>query len=302
MNSRLNPPFDDDMSFYDEVRRNSSTPRLVRQHLDAAEPRVRVSVTNYTNDLLGYVAPRPAALSEDEKSTLKDLYTKDRSAATSTLRPAVLARGLAKDPSCPYCNIGWARQIDHFLPKSVFPEYAVAGRNLLPACADCNWLKANATIAANGSRYIHPYLDSHQLSAYLRTTVRWSGRTAVVTYSLRHTSDLSPVQFDGITRQFYELCLLQRFADCAAAEIIDQDWGSWVGNRAKFTALGFLAKKKHGRLKQQYGENHWKTALYSGIWRSTKRNTAARTQSTISSPPKCEMYFASGLPPAASLE
>lgn len=63
---------------------------------------------------------------------------------------------------CPYCNLAYTfnretktmGQLDHFYPKSEFPEFALCYYNLIPSCSTCNRIKGkNADIS------ISPYED-----------------------------------------------------------------------------------------------------------------------------------------------
>lgn len=43
---------------------------------------------------------------------------------------------------CPYCNINSSNDtIEHILPKSIYPEYSIFSKNLIPCCSKCNNLK-----------------------------------------------------------------------------------------------------------------------------------------------------------------
>jgi hypothetical protein len=66
----------------------------------------------------------------------------------------------AKD-QCPFCGgIGSPRNLDHFLPKTHFPQFSILPVNLVPSCLDCN-------LGEKGSKYsalpqdqvIQPYSD-----------------------------------------------------------------------------------------------------------------------------------------------
>ncbi|HCE4656947.1 TPA: HNH endonuclease [Vibrio parahaemolyticus] len=83
---------------------------------------------------------------------------------------------------CPYCNRNFtpvvvidkndeARpELDHFIPKSLFPMFAVSFYNLIPACHNCNHAKGNynvINIDARGNlsyNISHPYLVEDDLS------------------------------------------------------------------------------------------------------------------------------------------
>ena len=55
---------------------------------------------------------------------------------------------------CPYCEYGEIWEIDHFLPKSIYPEFSVFFLNLVPSCHICNSKKSN-----KNNICIHPYLE-----------------------------------------------------------------------------------------------------------------------------------------------
>lgn len=67
----------------------------------------------------------------------------------------------AANEKCPFCGgIGTPRNLDHFLPKAFFPQYAFMPLNLVPACRDCNMDgKASAVITSAEEQPIQPYLD-----------------------------------------------------------------------------------------------------------------------------------------------
>ena len=49
--------------------------------------------------------------------------------------------------------------LDHLLPKTDFPAFAIFGKNLVPACK-CNSKRSTLLTGANpGERILHPYFD-----------------------------------------------------------------------------------------------------------------------------------------------
>jgi hypothetical protein len=62
---------------------------------------------------------------------------------------------------CPSCGEpGRPRTLDHYLPKDVFPEFAIVLLNLTPMCDWCQGEKLAEYITSDGrKRYIHPYFD-----------------------------------------------------------------------------------------------------------------------------------------------
>ena len=67
------------------------------------------------------------------------------------------------DQVCPFCDGEMdGAEVDHWLPKSVYPALSCHPENLVPACGRCNRLKGKKLpLASNGSRpfdeWFHPY-------------------------------------------------------------------------------------------------------------------------------------------------
>jgi hypothetical protein len=60
---------------------------------------------------------------------------------------------------CPMCGSFHSGTLDHLLPKTDYPEFAIFGRNLVPACK-CNSKRSTLLIGPNpGERILHPYYD-----------------------------------------------------------------------------------------------------------------------------------------------
>ncbi|MGN6690084.1 MAG: HNH endonuclease [Sphingopyxis sp.] len=61
--------------------------------------------------------------------------------------------------TCPMCGSLHGGTLDHILPKTNFPSFAIFGLNLVPACK-CNSLRSVALVGpAPGERILHPYFD-----------------------------------------------------------------------------------------------------------------------------------------------
>lgn len=65
---------------------------------------------------------------------------------------------------CPFCGQPFGtglKQLDHFLPKALFPVYAVSPINLVPCCGRCNNLKSAYAPKDKFTQIIHPYYDDY---------------------------------------------------------------------------------------------------------------------------------------------
>lgn len=68
-------------------------------------------------------------------------------------------KSLALDSMCPYCTISKASTLDHYLPKSEFPIYAVTPANLVPCCRECNSTKDTNYSHVKEEMFVHPYYE-----------------------------------------------------------------------------------------------------------------------------------------------
>lgn len=70
----------------------------------------------------------------------------------------------AAKEDCPFCGgIGTPSNLDHFLPKSHFPQFSILPFNLVPACRDCNMGGKGSMFAKNAEdQIIQPYADKSQ--------------------------------------------------------------------------------------------------------------------------------------------
>lgn len=61
--------------------------------------------------------------------------------------------------TCPFCSQRKVKSLDHFLPKTLYPAYAITPYNLVPCCSDCNKDKDTLDADTAGEELIHPYYD-----------------------------------------------------------------------------------------------------------------------------------------------
>lgn len=81
----------------------------------------------------------PNVIGQIKKSELEKLYTQYFSKKNKPARDVYDAILNSAQESCPFCGgIGTPHNVDHFLPKSHFPQFSVLPHNLVPACRDCN--------------------------------------------------------------------------------------------------------------------------------------------------------------------
>ena len=73
---------------------------------------------------------------------------------------------------CCYCGENDAVSVDHYLPKSKYPVFAVILINLLPTCSDCNSKqKKDHEINSENEALFHPYYDEWDEEEWLVASV-----------------------------------------------------------------------------------------------------------------------------------
>lgn len=86
-----------------------------------------------------------------ESEHLKSLYT-SKSAIAKILKSDFDGRMTNRSYShkCPYCTFGESNTLEHILPKTPYPEYAINALNLIPCCSQCNSYKGEKVKDVNG--------------------------------------------------------------------------------------------------------------------------------------------------------
>lgn len=82
---------------------------------------------------------------------------------------------------CPYCGLPSVNTIDHYFPKSRFPQFSFLFRNLVPSCYDCNRIKDDKAIGSYGQYFFHPYFDDELKLSLVRFSVSIKHGMAVFT-------------------------------------------------------------------------------------------------------------------------
>lgn len=124
---------------------------------------------------------------------------------------------------CPYCGIGYPMELDHYLPKSKFPQFSIFPLNLVPSCEQCNKSGKGANFAKNkGEQILHPYLDdslyydNRWISAKLEND--GSGYITINYYS-NPPDNWDDIHKDRVGTHFLTFNLRQRYSTLAGEEL-----------------------------------------------------------------------------------
>lgn len=92
-----------------------------------------------------------------------DMYSRERKDIATLWEYLKNVNG-GKVFKCPLCGVRDVTDLDHYAPRSIFPEYSVHPRNLIPTCHECNLEKDNDWLTPAGHRIIFNAYFDHPLN------------------------------------------------------------------------------------------------------------------------------------------
>ena len=154
MRSIAPPPIDAELAYQDISR--GRRPDAICSRLLAATPRVFAAYAAYPaaapHDATALV---PCSTNPATRQDLEGNYDSGSQAARR-LKGAIFRANAGG--RCCLCGQGRASTLDHYLPKSRYPEFSVLPMNLVPSCWDCNHKKGAAAVAP--AVFLHSYFDA----------------------------------------------------------------------------------------------------------------------------------------------
>ncbi|MEZ6810217.1 hypothetical protein ABL980_16800 [Pseudomonas aeruginosa] len=122
---------------------------------------------------------------------------------------------------CPYCHIDTYKDLDHFFPRSVFPEFSISLQNLVPACSTCNTIYKLALWGnGTGRQFIHPYFDAIPFDEQFLfcNTILLTQRIYKIQFYVKPNPNINPTLTDLFDRHFKSLNLNTRYIAKATSE------------------------------------------------------------------------------------
>jgi 5-methylcytosine-specific restriction endonuclease McrA len=202
------------------------------------------------------------------KKELKDVYS---SHMVSKSKPARVIYDLllSRAPlgKCPFCGVGQASTLDHYLPKAKYPQLSVVPFNLVPSCKDCNTGKSAGVATTEETQCLHPYFDGQSfeedqwLFAEVVTTSPLSIRYFVM--APKHWDDISKKRVES---HFSDFGLAKRYSIEAANELANQKYflEDFKKNNGTDALVDLLSVK--ARSNSSVHVNSWQTAFYQALY------------------------------------
>lgn len=231
------------------------------QPLVAAVARACISYDAVAPDVHGLVG---ITLTKAQRKALIDGYDGRTVAIKRRLGKMIETLPAADSDLCPYCSLDTNPDLDHFLPKAVFPEFSLHARNLVPICTPCNRKKLNAfKDKGTGARlFLHPSAEPSQNARVLEADLSILGRNITVNYQINDMGALADDERALVLRHYTRLGLGARYSRRARSHLAS----------FKVAVKGFSPSAIEKALQSKIADsevgepvNGWRPALYRAV-------------------------------------
>jgi hypothetical protein len=127
--------------------------------------------------------------SDEEAEALRHCYSSSTEAFNKVKKEIKKNSHTHTKHICPYCGIGECSTLDHYAPKTVWPEFSVYSKNLIYVCFSCNRIKSSLFASDKERIFVNPFFDSPPDYKYLKATILNAYNRNYVKYTLELKED-----------------------------------------------------------------------------------------------------------------
>jgi hypothetical protein len=162
---------------------------------------------------------------------------------------------------CPMCNFEQTATLDHYLPQSIYPEFSILARNLIPTCFNCNNKKGIRP--ANG--FVHAYYDVIPAARILQARLIWDPGL-FAEFFIERTQECDEELFARLANQFEVLDLNERFEREAGYYLSEIRLNCRIPFRRGGSQLVREELRRQAENSEMaFGTNHYRTALLRAL-------------------------------------
>jgi len=168
---------------------------------------------------------------------------------------------------CPYCGLpDEPGTLDHILAKSLYPEYSMFTKNLVPVCEKCNQKKRPRMWNDDGTRrFINPYYDAFMASPFYAIEILPPYQTPLFRVAFPNLSDADRNICES---HFKRLQVYSKIANSCAERSRSLCWTflpEVLDNTLTVAEMRWLVTRLERGERQGGGPNTWDGALYRSI-------------------------------------
>ncbi|WP_186766458.1 HNH endonuclease [Phaeobacter marinintestinus] len=164
---------------------------------------------------------------------------------------------------CPLCFARFVKSVDHYLPKSDFPELSVVYRNLVPCCSDCNKTKGTEYGETAETQLFHPYFDDWGDWFFLIANVEINEGVDVA-FSVEQPDGMPDLAFERATNHLETLGLAALYSDLSAVELGDGK-AAFQEHHADGEDVLRRELQRLSASAARRNRNSWRAAMYRGL-------------------------------------
>lgn len=165
---------------------------------------------------------------------------------------------------CPLCSVREVDTLDHYLPKSKYPIYAVTPINLIPSCFKCNKGKSIDYPTNSEEQTLNPYYDDIENIKWLDAEVLQTNPISF-RYFVNPPSDMDKVLKDRISNHFNSYNINKLFSVKANEALRGSKRhleNSYKNNPSDL--INFLREAYKSR-EVELGINSWQAVMYKTL-------------------------------------
>jgi hypothetical protein len=261
-------PHDGFTAFIDAVGRK--TDLAAKWRLTAAFGTIQPKFINY--DLL-FMSNELEELLDDGVHTpiindLQSLYAADNALVGVIRKTVESLQSRSLRYTCQYCTLESSATMDHVVPQSEFPVFAIHPKNLIPSCNSCNQYKGTRWRVGTHRDLINFYTDQLPNYRYLHAVIFEDEFGDIdFKYRLSYPPGLNWSFYQLVIRHFSKLHLLERMRKGAIKHLTEFEGLIRLlyikgETRAELTVT---IMENCTSLRNDLGLNHWKPTMMEAL-------------------------------------
>lgn len=174
---------------------------------------------------------------------------------------------LPKNGICPLCGRRTVSTLDHYLPKTQYPIFAITPFNLVATCYDCNKSKSDKLVTTREEEGIHPYYDNFDDDIWIKANLIESFPIGF-TFYVDKPDSWDDVKYKRAKNHFNTLYLNRLYSSNAASEFTSYRYMIKILNKNGGEEL--IKKDLEAKIdsKRHVWLNSWEAAMYTALMNS----------------------------------
>ena len=206
---------------------------------------------------------QPFDTNQQTKDALIGLYQFKRKVFSDLFELLTTTIDNRRDMLCPNCTLTDCSQLDHYMPKSLFPEFSANPLNLMQCCSICNQKKLDRWLNGVHLLFLNLYIDDLPPVQYLFVDITMDNGIPRFRFYLQNPGNIDPILFGRLESHYQGLDLCERFAE-RADNVISEIHRDYIASKvANVTPLQFWEMQKSRAMQEQtvFGFNYWRSTL-----------------------------------------